>query len=163
MPNILAPSLQKGDLIGYCSPSAPATVFAPKRYRRARAFLQNKGFELISGSRTGHSDFYRSGSIIERAQELNELIRNPKVKCIMSTIGGMNSNALLPYIVYSLNQDAAGGMSHGSKRAVGTWSQRAGLKVTNQIVWPGGTATPPRDPGCSLLAPVPIEADCDFD
>lgn len=30
----------------------------------------------------------------ERAEELNELIRNPEVKCIMSTIGGMNSNFL---------------------------------------------------------------------
>ena len=58
-------------------------------------------------------------------------------------------NALLPYIVYSLNQDAAGGMSPGLKRTVGTWSQRAGLKLTQQIVWPGGTVTPPRDPGCT--------------
>ena len=49
---------------------------------------------------TGKSDYYRSGSIIERAEELNALIRNPLVKCIMSTIGGMNSNSILPYIDY---------------------------------------------------------------
>ena len=60
-------------------------------------------------------------------------------------------NAVLPYLVYSLNQDAVGGMSPGSKRAVGTWSRKAGLKLTQQIVWPGGTADPPRDPGCSRL------------
>ena len=34
----------------------------------------------------------------DRADELNELIRNPDIRCIMSTIGGRNSNALLPYI-----------------------------------------------------------------
>ena len=32
--------------------------------------------------------------------QLNSLIKNPNIKCIMSTIGGMNSNSLLPYIDY---------------------------------------------------------------
>ncbi|HAS3151713.1 TPA: LD-carboxypeptidase, partial [Vibrio cholerae] len=49
---------------------------------------------------TGKSDYYRSGSIRERAEELNQLIRDPNVRCIMSTIGGNNSNSLLPYIDY---------------------------------------------------------------
>ncbi|TQQ69039.1 LD-carboxypeptidase, partial [Vibrio cholerae] len=31
---------------------------------------------------------------------LNQLIRDPNVRCIMSTIGGNNSNSLLPYIDY---------------------------------------------------------------
>ncbi|MED2440452.1 LD-carboxypeptidase, partial [Bacillus thuringiensis] len=54
----------------------------------------------LEGSLTGRYDFYRSGSIQERAEELNALIRNPNISCIMSTIGGMNSNSLLPYIDY---------------------------------------------------------------
>lgn len=49
---------------------------------------------------TGKQDFYRSGSIKELVEELNEFIKNPEVKCIMSAIGGMNSNSLLPYIDY---------------------------------------------------------------
>ena len=97
---ILAPALQRGEAIGYFSPSSPATQFAPKRYARAKKYLQGKGFELVTGSLTGQSDFYRSGSIRARAEELNELIRDPKVRCIMSTIGGSNSNALLPYLDY---------------------------------------------------------------
>jgi len=97
---MLAPALRKGDGIGYFSPSAPATHFAPKRYQRARAYLQEKGFELVSGSLAGQSDYYRSGTIQDRAAELNDLIRNPRVRCIMSTIGGSNSNALLPYLDY---------------------------------------------------------------
>ncbi len=97
---LLAPALQRGDAIGYFSPSSPATHFAPKRYARARKYLQAQGFELVSGSLTGQSDHYRSGSIRARADELNELIRNPRVRCIMSTIGGSNSNALLPYLDY---------------------------------------------------------------
>ena len=92
--------LEPGDNIGFFSPSSPATYFAPNRFERAKAFLVDKGFELVAGSLTEKSDGYRSGSILERAQELNELIRNPEVRCVISTIGGSNSNALLPYIDY---------------------------------------------------------------
>jgi len=92
--------LKAGDSIGIFSPSAPITYSCPKRFERAKQYLQNKGFKIIEGSLTGKQDFYRSGSIKERADELNDLIRNPDVKCIMSTIGGMNSNSILPYIDY---------------------------------------------------------------
>lgn len=92
--------LRQGDCIGIFSPSSPITANAPNRFKRAVEYLENKGFKIIEGSLTGKSDFYRSGSIQERAEELNSLIRNPEVNCIMSTIGGMNSNSLLPYIDY---------------------------------------------------------------
>jgi muramoyltetrapeptide carboxypeptidase len=92
--------LQKGDLIGIYSPSSPATFTAPKRFQRAKQFLQHKGFNIVEGNLTGKYDHYRSGSIQERAEELNELIRNPDITCIMSTIGGCNSNSILPYIDY---------------------------------------------------------------
>ncbi|WIY59541.1 S66 family peptidase [Bacillus arachidis] len=92
--------LKKGDLIGIYSPSSPATYTAPKRFDRAKKFLMSKGFNIIEGNLTGKHDNYRAGSIKERAEELNELIRNPNIKCIMSTIGGMNSNSILPYIDY---------------------------------------------------------------
>lgn len=93
-------ALRKGDKIGFFSPSSPATVFAQKRFQRAKTYLEKQGFELVAGSLTGKSDHYRSGSIQERAEEFNQLIRDASVRCIMSTIGGSNSNALLPYIDY---------------------------------------------------------------
>ena len=92
--------LNAGDSIGIFSPSSPITHSCPKRFERAKEYLQDKGFKIIEGNLTGKYDFYRSGSIKERVEELNELIRNPEVKCIMSTIGGMNSNSILPYIDY---------------------------------------------------------------
>jgi len=97
---ILANKLQKGDTIGFFSPSSAATNWAPKRYERAKLFLEGKGFELFAGNLTGKNDYYRSGSIKDRVAELNELIQNPEIKCIISTIGGSNSNSLLPYIDY---------------------------------------------------------------
>ncbi len=92
--------LQKGDTIGIFTPSSPASVWAEKRYLRGKAFLEEKGFTIKEGNLTGKSDFYRSGTPRERAEELNELLRDPSVKMIMSTIGGTNSNSLLPYIDY---------------------------------------------------------------
>ncbi|MBT0724714.1 LD-carboxypeptidase [Rosenbergiella sp. S61] len=103
---LLAPRLALGDTIGFFSPSSPVTVSAPERFTRAKHFLEKKGFLLHAGRLTGQSDYYRSGTIQDRAAELNQLIRDPKVRCIMSTIGGNNSNALLPYIDYdALRQD----------------------------------------------------------
>ncbi|MBX7280958.1 S66 family peptidase [Clostridium chauvoei] len=92
--------IKKGDKIGIFSPSTPITSICPNRFQRGVEYLESKGFEVVKGNLTGKSDFYRSGSIKERAEELNDLIRNPEVKCIMSTIGGMNSNSILPYIDY---------------------------------------------------------------
>ena len=92
--------LKKGDYIGIFSPSTPITAACPIRFKRAKEYLINKGFKIIEGNLTNKTDFYRSGTIKERAEELNELIRKPKVRCIMSTIGGMNSNSILPYIDY---------------------------------------------------------------
>lgn len=92
--------LKIGDCIGIFSPSSPVTSSVPIRFQRAKEYMKNKGFTIVEGSLTGKSDCYRSGSIKERAEELNNLIRNKDVKCIMSTIGGMNSNSILPYIDY---------------------------------------------------------------
>lgn len=92
--------LKVGDSIGIFSPSSPITYSCPNRFARARKYLKGKGFKIVDGNLTGKIDFYRSGSIRERAEELNLLIRNPNVKCIMATIGGMNSNSILPYIDY---------------------------------------------------------------
>lgn len=93
-------TLKKGDSIGVFSPSSAITKTSPNRTKRAIEYLEDKGFKVVKGSLTGKSDYYRSGSIKERIEELNSLIRNPNVRCIMSTIGGMNSNSLLPYIDY---------------------------------------------------------------
>ncbi|AKP67752.1 S66 family peptidase [Companilactobacillus ginsenosidimutans] len=86
--------------IGYFSSSTPITALSPKRFQRAKDFLESKNIHLIPGNLTGKVDFYRSGTITDRADEINQLIHNPDVDIIMSTIGGMNTNSILPYIDY---------------------------------------------------------------
>ncbi|WP_421277314.1 S66 family peptidase [Aeromonas veronii] len=95
---LVPPLLRRGDTIAFFSPSSAATAWAPNRFSRAKAFLEGQGFRLKAGSLTGQQDHWRSGSIAARAEELNALIRDPEVRCIMSVIGGSNSNSLLPYL-----------------------------------------------------------------
>ncbi len=90
-----------GDItIGIFSPSAPASATAPARYHRGAEYLQSKGYNVIHGNLRGKRDFYRSGSIKERADEFNQLLYNEDVQILMSAIGGFNTNSILPYIDY---------------------------------------------------------------
>ncbi|AVF36113.1 S66 family peptidase [Rahnella sikkimica] len=93
-------ALKTGDTIGFFSASSPVTATAPNRFARGKEFLREKGFRLKAGLLTGESDHYRSGSVARRAEELNQLFRDPQVRCVMSTIGGNNTNSLLPYLDY---------------------------------------------------------------
>ncbi|WP_226566770.1 S66 family peptidase [Bacillus stratosphericus] len=88
--------------MGIFSPSSPASATSPIRYQRAKEWLEQKGFIVVPGSLTGKEDHYRSGTIQERAAELNELMAREDLSCIMSMIGGTNSNSLLPYLHFEL-------------------------------------------------------------
>ncbi|WP_335871860.1 S66 family peptidase [Bacillus sp. 2205SS5-2] len=93
-------SLKRGDTVGVITPSSPAPVLFKERYQRGLTQLEKMGFNIIEGTCARKIQSYRSSSIEARAEEINELIYNDDVKAIISTIGGLNSNSLLPYIDY---------------------------------------------------------------
>lgn len=70
--------LRPGDTIAVFSPSSPATATAAARYRRGKEYLEAKGFRFLEGSLTGRRDFYRSGTIRERAEEFNGVGPRPE-------------------------------------------------------------------------------------
>lgn len=92
--------LKSGDCIGIISPSSPITYNNYEQFISAKNYITDKGFRIIEGTLTGKFDHYRSGTIKARADELNELINNKDVKCIMAAGGGWVSNSILPYIDY---------------------------------------------------------------
>ena len=120
--------LRPGDTIAVFSPSSPATATAAARYRRGKEYLEAKGFRFLEGSLTGRRDFYRSGTIRERAEEFNALVRDPNVRCIMAAIGGNNSNSLLPYLEYE-------GLCKDPKIIVGYSDVTALLRHTRDVVY----------------------------
>lgn len=91
--------------IGMFSASTPISAIAPQRYLRAVNFLKQQGVSIVAGSLTGKSEFYRSGSILQRAQEINALIYRKDIPILMAAIGGNNTNSVLPYVDFTyLNQ-----------------------------------------------------------
>ena len=94
-------SLNPGDTIGIFSPSRGITGEAPEATKRAVAFLEQNGYRVKLGNLTGKQDFYRSGSIADRAEEFNALLHDDSVNCLMASIGGYVSNSILPYIDYA--------------------------------------------------------------
>ena len=86
--------------IGIFSSSSPISATVPERYFRGAKYLEEKGFRIIHGSLCGKRDFYRAGSIAERAEEFNALLYDERVDILMASIGGFNTNSILPYIDY---------------------------------------------------------------
>ena len=86
--------------IGVFSSSSPISATVPIRYERGIQYLQSKGYKVISGQLYRKKDFYRSGTIPERAEEFNALIHNDEIDILMAAIGGNNTNSILPYVDY---------------------------------------------------------------
>lgn len=86
--------------IGVFSSSSPVSASVPVRYERGIRYLESKGYKVIHGKLYGKKDGYRSGTIKERADEFNELLYNEDIQILMASIGGYNTNSILPYIDY---------------------------------------------------------------
>ncbi|QTN00685.1 LD-carboxypeptidase [Sediminibacillus dalangtanensis] len=97
--------LKKGDKIGIITPSSPAPVHFKQRYQRGLEQLKKLGYQVVEGKCSTQQQAYRSGTIKERAEEINAFFYDDEIKAIISTIGGTNSNSLLPYINYDLLKD----------------------------------------------------------
>ncbi len=92
--------LGKDLTIGIFSSSSPVSATVPTRYNRGKEYLSSKGIRIIDGDLFEKQDYYRSGSIKERADEFNKLLYNEQVQVLMASIGGNNTNSVLPYIDY---------------------------------------------------------------
>lgn len=86
--------------IGVFSSSSPVSATVPSRYDRGVAYLEDKGYRITHGQLHGKRDYYRSGSIKARADEFNCLLYDENVQILMASIGGNNTNSILPYIDY---------------------------------------------------------------
>jgi len=98
IPNLL----KKGDTIGIISPSAGLAPFAMHRIDNAVSFLKKNGFGVLIGRYALENDGYVSSSIEHRLDDFHSMFSNPQIKAIICSIGGNNSNQLLPFIDYKL-------------------------------------------------------------
>ena len=68
----------------------------------AKEKLEDLGFKLSYSKHYFENDILGSASIQSRVEDLHEAFSNPTVDVILATIGGFNSNELLPYLDYEL-------------------------------------------------------------
>jgi muramoyltetrapeptide carboxypeptidase len=105
MLNLIIPQkIMEGETIGICTPSLPAYSISNEVFENGLKNIEKAGFVVKLGELTHRrsSEGYRSGAPKERAQELMDLFIDPSVKAILTTIGGMNSNSLIPYLDFEL-------------------------------------------------------------
>jgi len=103
--NLLKPyALKKGDTIGIFTPSSPAYMVNEELFTNGIKNIKKLGFKVKLGFLTSSrsTQGYRSGTPQERAKEFMDLIQDDNVQALISTIGGMNSNSLIPYLDFDL-------------------------------------------------------------
>lgn len=100
-PSILKP----GDTIGIVSPSWGGGALFPHRVRRGQEFLESLGFRVIMAEHALSRRGWLSGTSEERAADLHQMFKDPRVKAIIATIGGDHSCHLLPLLDFELIRD----------------------------------------------------------
>ena len=99
---IIPEKLQRGDTIGFVSPSAGLAPFAMHRIDRAKECLEGFGYKVKIAKNALKNMGYVSTTVNERISDIHEMFSDKEVRLIMSTIGGNHCNQLLKYIDYDL-------------------------------------------------------------
>lgn len=94
-PEILRP----GDTIGIVTLGSP--LFEDV-INSGIQYLENLGFSVVVGKNAYSYGGYLAASEQERASDLMDMFRNPAVKAIMATRGGVGVEGIVPYLDYPL-------------------------------------------------------------
>lgn len=97
---IFPEELRLGDTIALVSPSSPTT---PERVDLCKSLIENMGYQVIVGdSCKKRYHGYLAGTDMERAEELNCMFANKRVKAIFCIRGGYGSGRIMKYLDYEL-------------------------------------------------------------
>jgi muramoyltetrapeptide carboxypeptidase len=96
--NLTIPKLSKGDKIAIV---APAKTIEKERVLYAKAFLEDKGFEVVIGEHCYGVHHYFSGTQQERLHDLQAALDDPEVKTILCARGGYGCVQLVDKIQWA--------------------------------------------------------------
>ncbi len=89
--------------IGIINPSMVIKPFTPTRFNRAVNFLETNGYNIKLGKLCDNvNEIYRSGTIKERVEEIQELVLDPSIDIIMVSIGGQNTASIIDNLDFDL-------------------------------------------------------------
>lgn len=94
--------LKNGDEIRVVSPSRSLAVVSDENRKIAIKRLESLGFNVAFSKNVEAKDEFSSSSIKSRITDIHAAFNDKKVKAILTTIGGFNSNQLLKYLDYDL-------------------------------------------------------------
>jgi muramoyltetrapeptide carboxypeptidase len=98
MPKLLKPPrLRPGDLIGVIAPASP---MKHDRLENGICYLENLGYKVKLGKSVYHQHGYLAGRDRERADDINKMFRDRRVKAIFCIRGGYGTPRLLPLLDY---------------------------------------------------------------
>jgi len=94
--------IQAGDEVQVIAPSRSMSIISPEVRQIAERRLGELGLKLSFGEHVGESDSFASSSIASRVADIHAAFSDPKVKAILTVIGGFNSNQLFDYLDWEL-------------------------------------------------------------
>ncbi len=102
MKKIYPQKLISGDTVKIIAPSRSIKVIGTDTQQIAQQRFTELGLKVEFGDHVGECDDFRSSSIDSRIKDLHSAFLDPKVKAVISAIGGFNSNQLLRHIDWDL-------------------------------------------------------------
>ncbi len=99
---MLAKKLQKGDTIGIVCPSAYVMQEDLDVLADAKKILEKLGYKVIYAPNAFKNTTGYGATAKEKAEDINYMYDNKKVKAIMSLCGGENSNVIYEYLDLNL-------------------------------------------------------------
>src|SRR5215207_3298781 len=101
---MIAAKLQRGDEVRVVSPAVSLGFIPEDQKLTARERLERLGLRCSFAANAEVMDRYDSSPVEARVSDLHDAFADPGVKGMLTTLGGYNSNQLLEYLDYDLNQ-----------------------------------------------------------
>ena len=98
MQTIKPPRLNRGDVIGIVAPASPPS--SPEKIERGAAYIETMGFRTVIGKHARDADGYLAGSDDHRAEDLNAMFADPKIRAIFAARGGYGTPRILDRLDY---------------------------------------------------------------
>jgi len=94
--------LKRGDCVGIVAPSDALLPFKKDAFKKGVRILENFGFKVVFGKNIfkRHGD-YMAGTDKERADDLNKMFAEKKIRGIFCLAGGSSANRLLPLVDFN--------------------------------------------------------------
>jgi len=99
---IIPKKLQKGSNVCIVAPSWSLSIIDKSVQLPAEQALADIGLLVSYGNHVYECDLFRSSDVKFRAEDIHKAFLDPNIDCILTVIGGWNSNQLLQYLDWEL-------------------------------------------------------------